>query len=100
MQPTQVRLDDRLYATPALHGVLDSMIFLQNVPSAAAVHALGPRAGERVLDLCAAPGGKSTHGVGTHGMSTHGESTVGSTVGKGTVGGTVGKSNEARCCCA
>lgn len=33
----------------------------QNLPSALAVHSLGPRPGENILDLCAAPGGKTTH---------------------------------------
>lgn len=33
----------------------------QTAPSAATVHILGPQPGERVLDLCAAPGGKTQH---------------------------------------
>jgi 16S rRNA C967 or C1407 C5-methylase (RsmB/RsmF family) len=35
--------------------------FLQNEPSTVAALALDPQPGERVLDMCAAPGGKTTH---------------------------------------
>uniref|UniRef100_H3DIA1 NOP2/Sun RNA methyltransferase 6 n=1 Tax=Tetraodon nigroviridis TaxID=99883 RepID=H3DIA1_TETNG len=34
---------------------------LQNLPSVVVGHVLGPRPGERVLDMCAAPGGKTCH---------------------------------------
>lgn len=34
---------------------------LQNLPSVVAGHVLGPRPGERILDMCAAPGGKTCH---------------------------------------
>lgn len=33
---------------------------LQNLPSLLAAHVLAPRPGARVLDMCAAPGGKTT----------------------------------------
>ena len=33
---------------------------LQNLPSVAAALALSPAPGSRVIDMCAAPGGKST----------------------------------------
>ena len=35
-------------------------IFLQNLPSIIAAHVLDPQQGERILDMCAAPGGKTT----------------------------------------
>lgn len=56
-----VRVDEPRYAAPSLSGQLPELLFLQNLPSAVVVHALGPRPGDRVLDLCAAPGGKATH---------------------------------------
>lgn len=34
---------------------------VQNLPSVVVGHVLGPRPGERILDMCAAPGGKTTH---------------------------------------
>lgn len=34
---------------------------LQNLPSVVVGHVLGPRPGERILDMCAAPGGKTCH---------------------------------------
>lgn len=34
---------------------------MQNLPSVVVGHVLGPRPGERILDMCAAPGGKTTH---------------------------------------
>lgn len=34
---------------------------MQNLPSAVVTHVLDPQPGERILDLCAAPGGKTTH---------------------------------------
>lgn len=33
----------------------------QNLPSVVVGHVLGPRPGERILDMCAAPGGKTCH---------------------------------------
>ena len=36
-------------------------VYAQNLPSIVAVLALAPRPGERVVDLCACPGGKTTH---------------------------------------
>ncbi len=36
-------------------------LYLQNPSSVLAVELLGPKPGERVLDLCAAPGGKTSH---------------------------------------
>lgn len=35
--------------------------FPQNLPSAVVVHVLNPKPGETVLDMCASPGGKTTH---------------------------------------
>ena len=58
-----VRMDDRLYRTPAMRDVLPGTLLLQNLPSALAVHVLAPQPGERVLDLCCAPGGKTSHVV-------------------------------------
>lgn len=37
------------------------MGFLQNLPSVLCCHILDPRPHHRVLDMCAAPGGKTTH---------------------------------------
>ena len=46
---------------PSMNGVLQSHVFMQNFPSAMVAHALDPRPGECVIDLCAAPGGKTSH---------------------------------------
>jgi hypothetical protein len=46
---------------PPLHGVLAREMMLQNLPSIVAGYALNPQPGETILDMCAAPGGKSTH---------------------------------------
>ena len=47
---------------PGLHPYHEAGVYYLQEPSAmAAVAALNPQPGERVLDLCAAPGGKSTH---------------------------------------
>jgi NOL1/NOP2/sun family putative RNA methylase len=48
----------RLGRTP-LHAA--GLFYLQEPSATAAVPALDPQPGERVLDLCAAPGGKATH---------------------------------------
>ena len=56
-----VLIDAPRHAAPSLSGVLPELLLLLNLPSAVAVHALGPQPGERVVDLYAAPGGKATH---------------------------------------
>lgn len=38
-----------------------SFLNIQNLPSVVASHVLGPKPGERILDMCAGPGGKTTH---------------------------------------
>ena len=36
-------------------------MYIQNLPSMVVPHVLDPQEGERVLDMCASPGGKTTH---------------------------------------
>ncbi|XP_028788315.1 putative methyltransferase NSUN6 [Neltuma alba] len=55
-----VDIKDRVYELPSFHNLLEGEIFLQNLPSIIAAHALDPQKGERILDMCAAPGGKTT----------------------------------------
>ena len=40
---------------------ISSDFYPQNLPSVVAVHVLDPQPGDTVLDMCAAPGGKTTH---------------------------------------
>ncbi|XP_078431098.1 NOL1/NOP2/sun family protein isoform X2 [Wolffia australiana] len=55
-----VDMSKRIYNLPSFHNVLEGEIFLQNLPSIVTAHVLDPREGERILDMCAAPGGKTT----------------------------------------
>ncbi|CAL1394311.1 unnamed protein product [Linum trigynum] len=55
-----VDMNNRVFKLPSFHDVLEGEIFLQNLPSIVAAHALDPKKGERILDMCAAPGGKTT----------------------------------------
>ncbi|XP_050217023.1 rRNA (cytosine-C(5))-methyltransferase NOP2C isoform X2 [Mercurialis annua] len=55
-----VDMSNRVFKLPSFHDVLEGEIFLQNFPSIVTAHALDPQKGERVLDMCAAPGGKTT----------------------------------------
>ncbi|XP_053198080.1 tRNA (cytosine(72)-C(5))-methyltransferase NSUN6 isoform X1 [Scomber japonicus] len=56
-----VRMTEPLYQSPSFDGVLPNLVFLQNLPSVVVGHVLGPQPGERILDMCAAPGGKTCH---------------------------------------
>ena len=48
---------DSLYCSPSFNGPgHEDMLFLQNLPSIVVSHVLDPQPGERVLDMCAAPG--------------------------------------------
>lgn len=60
LQGVAVEMIDRVYSLPPLHGVLKGDIFLQNLPSIVTAMVLDPQPGEHILDMCAAPGGKST----------------------------------------
>ncbi|ESW13416.1 hypothetical protein PHAVU_008G194100 [Phaseolus vulgaris] len=55
-----VDMKDRVYDLHSFHNLFEGEIFLQNLPSIIAAHALDPQRGERILDMCAAPGGKTT----------------------------------------
>ncbi len=52
-----------LFDCPSLGGDLtfSGLLTLQNLPSVLCGRILDPRPGEAVLDMCAAPGGKTTH---------------------------------------
>lgn len=46
---------------PPLHGAMPGKFMLQNLPSAVVAHVLSPQPGDVILDMCSAPGGKTTH---------------------------------------
>ncbi len=69
-----VTITDAIYRSPSLYAIEKGQcqcgcgwqsrtgtVLLQNIPSMCAVRALAPLLGERVLDMCAAPGGKTSH---------------------------------------
>lgn len=46
---------------PPLSGMLQDKLMLQNLPSVLVGYALNPQPHDTILDMCAAPGGKSAH---------------------------------------
>ncbi len=53
---------DSLYSTPSITECEHKdMLFLQNLPSVVVSHVLDPQPGDRVLDMCAAPGYYNVH---------------------------------------
>jgi 16S rRNA C967 or C1407 C5-methylase (RsmB/RsmF family) len=54
-------MTNALYDAPSLSEFMTSDVFPQNLPSVVASHVLEPQPGETILDMCAAPGGKTTH---------------------------------------
>jgi len=46
---------------PPMNGVLVDKMILQNLPSVVVAHALNAQPGDVILDMCCAPGGKTTH---------------------------------------
>ena len=65
LQPTTFAPEGLVFAEsfPPAQDVLfqEGLYFVQDEASQIVSHLLTPQAGERVLDVCAAPGGKSTH---------------------------------------
>ena len=56
-----VKMTEMVYKMPSLNSVLTEFIFLQNIPSVSVGKLLNPRPNSRILDMCAAPGGKTCH---------------------------------------
>ncbi|XP_072029543.1 uncharacterized protein [Amphiura filiformis] len=56
-----IKMTEPIFDCPSLNSVLTDRIFLQNLPSIVAGHVVSPQPGDMVLDMCAAPGGKTTH---------------------------------------
>ena len=59
-QGLAVKNSEGVYSCPALHDLHTDWLFAQHLPSAVPAHVLAPSAQDRVLDMCAAPGGKTT----------------------------------------
>ena len=56
-----VQVDERVCGdAPPLSGLLPGVFYAQHLPSIVAAHALDARQGQMVIDLCAAPGGKTS----------------------------------------
>uniref|UniRef100_A0A2D4FMR2 SAM-dependent MTase RsmB/NOP-type domain-containing protein n=2 Tax=Micrurus corallinus TaxID=54390 RepID=A0A2D4FMR2_MICCO len=56
-----IKMTEPIYRSPSFDNMLSSYVFLQNLPSSVVSYVLNPQSGQRVLDMCAAPGGKTTH---------------------------------------
>ncbi|GFR42949.1 hypothetical protein Agub_g3838, partial [Astrephomene gubernaculifera] len=55
-----LQLVEPVFRVPPVTGLPPGWVMLQNLPSLVAALALSPDPGSRVLDMCAAPGGKTT----------------------------------------
>ncbi|KAK9816959.1 hypothetical protein WJX72_007474 [[Myrmecia] bisecta] len=55
-----VTMRDPVFRLPSCNGLLPGLVMPQNLPSILAAHVLAPKPGATVLDMCAAPGGKTT----------------------------------------
>jgi methyltransferase NSUN6 len=49
------------YYIPSLDRLNESFFYLQNLPSIICAKVVDPKENEIILDMCAAPGGKTTH---------------------------------------
>lgn len=56
-----VLMTEPLYEAPCLSDLRPDLIMAQNLPSIVCTHVLDLKPGERILDMCAAPGGKTMH---------------------------------------
>nr|XP_028605670.1 putative methyltransferase NSUN6 isoform X1 [Podarcis muralis]XP_028605671.1 putative methyltransferase NSUN6 isoform X1 [Podarcis muralis]XP_028605673.1 putative methyltransferase NSUN6 isoform X1 [Podarcis muralis]XP_028605674.1 putative methyltransferase NSUN6 isoform X1 [Podarcis muralis]XP_028605675.1 putative methyltransferase NSUN6 isoform X1 [Podarcis muralis]XP_028605676.1 putative methyltransferase NSUN6 isoform X1 [Podarcis muralis]XP_028605677.1 putative methyltransferase NSUN6 len=56
-----IKMTEPIYLSPSFDKMLSSYLFLQNLPSSVVSYVLNPQPGQRILDMCAAPGGKTTH---------------------------------------
>ncbi len=56
-----VTLDSRVYDSPPLNGVFPDWLYLQNLSSLVVTHVLDPQPGDRIIDMCSSPGGKTSH---------------------------------------
>ncbi|XP_067643312.1 tRNA (cytosine(72)-C(5))-methyltransferase NSUN6 isoform X3 [Eurosta solidaginis] len=61
LKGTAVEMIETISGVPAIGDLSCKEALLQNLPSILCVRVLQPRPGERVLDMCAAPGNKTTH---------------------------------------
>eukprot|EP00775_Hariotina_reticulata_P008168 gene8168-8359_t len=59
-QGVAVQMTQRVFDIPPCNGVLSGQVMLQALPCIVAAQALSPEPGSRVLDMCAAPGGKTS----------------------------------------
>ena len=64
-----LRMTEPLYEAPSLSDLSSEIVFPQNLPSIVCVHVLDPQPGERILDMCAAPG--QTQNVWIHNVDNH-----------------------------
>lgn len=56
-----VEMETNISGVPAIGDLSSTEALLQNLPSIVCVRVLDPKPGEVVLDMCAAPGNKTTH---------------------------------------
>lgn len=56
-----VKMDEAIYRGPSLNDIDSESFFVQNYPSMVVAHVLQPQSGEKILDMCAAPGKKNFH---------------------------------------
>lgn len=60
-QSTGIAVEMLKSPLPSLNGCMVEGMILQNLPSVLVGHALNPQRGDIILDMCCAPGGKTSH---------------------------------------